>query len=270
MKKCAVITPVYYRRYLDKTVKSVLSNGCDLILVNDSSEPLEVRQMGVSVLNNGRNLGVGISRDRGVALALSRGYEFIGFVDADSILSKTWRSEIDKVLQDDAVLGVSGLALNPNQKSRISRIKFLFKHYGRRIGVPFQIDCSMFRREVFQAASFGGRRIGEDSYFLHHIDLSRTRVCETAISYHHEVDSVTAFFQKEIVGAFYSLSTSRSVAKGLLLTPYTCVKMAGLRNKDPDYPAAAMVWALRQLVWSIAYVSGWIGGYRSAMSQASR
>jgi hypothetical protein len=270
MRKCAIVTPVYYRRYLDGTIRSVVSNGCDLILVNDSSLPLEVKHPGVSVLDNGRNLGVGISRDRGVALALSRGYEFIGFVDADSIVSHTWKSEIDKVLQNNAVLGVSGLALNPNQRSRIARIKFLFKQYGRRTGVPFQIDCSMFKREVFRTANFGGRRIGEDSYFMHHIDMSRTRVCESAISYHHEVDTARAFFRKEIVGAFYSLSTPVSIAKGVLLTPYTCTKMAALRKKSPDYPAAALVWAIRQIVWSIAFVSGWIGGYRSSMSRAWR
>lgn len=270
MKKCAIVTPVYYRRYLDGTVRSVISNGCDLILVNDSRIPLEVKHPGASVLDNRRNLGVGVSRDRGVAFALSRGYEFIGFVDADSILSHTWKSEIDKVFQNDAVLGVSGLALNPNQRSRIARIKFLFKQYGRKTGVPFQIDCSMFRRGVFQTANFGGRRIGEDSYFMHHIDMSRMRVCESAISYHHEVDSVGAFFRKEIVGAFYSLSKPLSVAKGVLLTPYTCAKMAALRKSSPDYPAAALVWAIRQIVWSIAFVSGRIGGYRSTVSHASR
>jgi glycosyltransferase involved in cell wall biosynthesis len=270
MRNCVVVTPVYYRRYLDATVKSVISNSCDLILVNDSSVPLEVKQPGVSVLDNGRNLGVGVSRDRGVALATSRGYDFIGFVDADSILSATWKREIDTVLQNDAVLGVSGLALNPNQRSRIARIKFLFKQYGRRTGVPFQIDCSMFKREAFQTANFGGLRIGEDSYFMHHIDMSRTRVCESAISYHHEVDSARAFFRKEIVGAFFSLSKPLSVVKGFLMTPYTCAKMAALRKKSPDYPAAALVWAIRQIVWSIAFVAGWIGGYRSTVSHASR
>jgi len=261
MRKAVIIIPVLYREHLAKSVTSVLANGCDVIIVNDSDQPLEADRTGVTILDNKVNRGVGYSRKRGVREALARGYDFIGFVDADSVLSKNWISEALKELKDPEVLGVSGLALNPNQKSRTARVKFVLKDYSRRKGVPFQIDCSLFRREALADVSFSLRRIGEDSDFLNRINPKRLRVCEHAISYHHEVEFIREFFWKELVGALYSLSPPRRVAMSFFLTPVTSLRMASLNHRYPDYPFAALVWPIRQLVWTLAYACGRLARY---------
>ncbi len=256
LSRAVIIVPVYYREHLAKTIKSVLANDFDVILVNDSDVPLIYEHRRVTIIDNGRNMGVGASRDRGVRVALERNYDLIGFVDSDSVLSKQWRSECEKTLSDPEVLGVSGLALNPNQRARIARVKFVLKDYGLKRGVPFQIDCSLFRPEAFRHASFGGRKFGEDAYFIRQLDQHRLRVNKNAISYHHEVDSIRIYFRKEILGALYSVAAPVRVAHNLLLTPWTCVKMLMRWRENPDYPFAALVWLLRQIVWNMAYVLG--------------
>lgn len=253
MKRVAIVIPVFYREHLAKAIQSILADDCDVILVNDSDIPLVHDNDRVTIIDNGRNMGVGISRNRGVNVAMERNYDLIGFVDSDSIVSRDWRSECEKTLDDPDVIGVSGLALNPNQKSRIARVKFVLKDYGRREAIPFQIDCSLFKPAVFSYSDFGQRRIGEDAYFLTRLDRSKLRVNENAISYHHEVESTKAFFKKEIVGALYSLSTPLSVAKGLLLTPLTCIKMLRRRKRHRAYPFASLVWLVRQIAWNMAY-----------------
>ena len=260
MEKVAIIIPVFYREHLEKAIKSILVNKCDIIIVNDSDLPLVYNHERVSIIDNDGNLGVGISRNRGVKAALNRGYDFIGFVDSDSIISRNWLSHCLETLSDSQVIGVSGLALNPNQKSWIARVKFVLKDYARRNQIPFQIDCSLFRRDVFSYAGFGSRRIGEDSYFLERIDILKLRVNENAISYHHEVDSVFLFFKKEIIGALYSMSNSLNVAKSFLLTPYTSLKMLFRWRRHRDYPIAALIWILRQIAWNLAYAIGRIAG----------
>ena len=256
MTSIVIIIPVFYREYLEKAIKSILENDCDIILVNDSDTPLVFDHKRVSIIDNERNMGVGISRNRGVDLALERGYDLIGFVDSDSVISRQWRRECEKTLADPRIIGVSGLALNPNQKSRIARVKFILKDYSRRKGIPFQIDCSLFRREVFALSNFGKRRVGEDSFFLHKLDRNTLVVNEKAISYHHEVESTRDFFKKEIVGALYSLSRPKDVARILLLTPLTCFKMLRKWKSHYDYSYAAMIWMLRQIVWNMAYAIG--------------
>ncbi len=256
MTNVAIIIPVFYREHLKKAIRSVLLNDCDVILVNDSDVPLTYEHPRVTVIDNGMNLGVGISRNRGVRAALDVGYDLIGFVDSDSVLSPTWRRECEKTLQDPSIIGVSGLALNPNQPSTIARVKYVLKDYSRRKSIPFQIDCSLFKREAFAHASFGKRRIAEDAFFLRQIDRSRLAVNEDTISYHHEVDSVSDYFRKEIVGALYSLSEPLSVARSFFLTPYTCMKMVLRKDRHPDYPIAALIWLIRQVAWNLAYVLG--------------
>jgi glycosyltransferase involved in cell wall biosynthesis len=256
MSRVAIIVPVLYRDYLRKCIRSILANDCDVIIVNDSDTPLAFDHERVTILDNCENLGVGISRNRGVRFALEKGYELIGFVDSDSIVSRSWRSQCEKTLEDPSVFGVSGLALNPNQKSRIARMKFLFKDYGRRRSIPPQIDCSLFRREAFLLSDFGTRRAGEDSYFLRKLGANRIRVNESAISYHHEVESIRTYFKKEIVGALYSLSQPVRAARTFLLTPLTCLKMLRRWKKHRDYPLASLAWLLRQVVWNMAYAVG--------------
>jgi len=264
MRKTVIIIPVLYRKHLAKSVTSVLANGCDVIIVNDSDRPLDMEKPGVTILDNKANRGVGYSRNRGVREALACGYNFIGFVDADSVLSKNWISEALKELKDPEVLGVSGVAINPNQKSRIARVKFVLKDYSRRKGIPFQIDCSLFRREALADTSFSLRRIGEDSDFLSRVNTKRLRVCEHAISYHHEVEFIQEFFWKELVGAMYSLSPPGRVAISFFLTPVTSLRMASLNHRYPDYPFAALVWPIRQLIWNLAYACGRLVRYGSA------
>lgn len=253
MKRTVFITPVLQREHLAKAIRSVSANGCDHIIVNDSDKPLTIEQDSATVLNNNVNRGVGYSRRKGVSAALSRGYDFIGFVDADSFLSPNWVAEARKVLDSAGILGVSGVALNPNQRSRIARVKFALKDYGRRRGVPFQIDCSLFRREVFDVAGFENRRAGEDSLFIQSINLNRLRVCSTAISYHHETESAREFFRKELMGAFYALTSPRRVALAFLLTPITCLKMAWMSRQKPDYALTALVYLVRQLGWTLSF-----------------
>lgn len=256
MTSVVIIIPVLYRNYLSKTIRSILANDCDIILVNDSETPLKFDNKRVAIVDNKRNMGVGISRNRGVNLALNKGYDLIGFVDSDSVISRNWRRECEKTLAKPGILGVSGLALNPNQSSRIARVKFVFKDYRRRKGIPFQIDCSLFKREAFSLSNFGKRRIGEDSYFLQKLDRNALVVNEKAISFHHEVESTRDFFRKEIVGALYSLSSHRSVAQGFLLTPLTCFKMLRRWKRHYDYSCAAIIWLIRQIAWNMAYVIG--------------
>lgn len=261
MEKIAIVIPVFYRDHLEKCLNSILANECDVYIVNDSSEPLDYRHERVTIIDNHQNLGVGISRNRGIDFALKGDYGYIGFIDADSVVSRTWLSQCLATLQDPNVIGVSGLALNPNQDSRIARVKFLLKEYGRRSSVPFQIDCSIFKREVFTYANFGARRIGEDSFFLGNLDSARLRVNTDAISYHHEVNTTRSFFKKEMVGALYSLSTPIGVARSFLLTPYTCLKMLMRWKRSHDYPLASLVWLVRQIIWNFAYVLGRLSGY---------
>ncbi|MGD9396845.1 MAG: glycosyltransferase family 2 protein [Candidatus Thorarchaeota archaeon] len=256
MTSVAIIIPVFYREHLEKSIKSILENNCDIIIVNDSETPLRFDHERVTIIDNERNMGVGISRNRGVNLALEKGYDLIGFVDSDSVLSRQWRHECEKTLVDPDVLGVSGLALNPNQRSRIARVKFVLKDYSRRKGIPFQIDCSLFKREVFTISNFGTRRVGEDTYFLHKLEKNTLVVNEKAISYHHEVESTRDFFKKEIVGALYSLSRPRDVARIFLLTPLTCFKLLRRWKYHYDYTYAALVWILRQVAWNMAYALG--------------
>lgn len=256
MIEVVIITPVLDRKYLQNSMKSVLANSCDLIIVNDSNKPLELKEKGVYILNNTRNRGIGISRNRGVQFALKKGYEYIGFVDADSVLSENWREELESVLQSPEVIGVSGLALNPDQKSRIARIKFLYKTYGRRHKIPFQIDCSLFHREAFSNASFGTRRFGEDAYFLNQINQQKLRVSPKAVSFHYETERIHVYLKKELLGALYSESHSNRIIKSFLLTPWTMIKMAKLRSTDSDYSVAALFWIFRQLLWFSAFIIG--------------
>jgi glycosyltransferase involved in cell wall biosynthesis len=256
MTRVAIIIPVFYREHLEKAIKSILASDCDIILVNDSDIPLEFNHERVTIIDNKQNMGVGISRNRGVNLAMEQGYDLIGFVDSDSMISRYWRPECEKSLDDPRIVGVSGLALNPNQRSRVARVKFILKDYSRRKDIPFQIDCSLFKREAFTLSNFGNRRIGEDSFFLRKLDRSVLVVNEKAISYHNEIESVRDFFRKEIVGAFYSLSCPRDVAQSFLLTPLTCFKMLRLRKRHYDYSYAALIWFVRQIAWNMAYAIG--------------
>lgn len=256
MKRVVLITPVFDRTYLEQSTESVLANNCDAIIVNDSKEPLAMKGEGITIINNEANLGIGISRDRGVQKALEIGYQFIGFVDADSVLSKNWLKEITNVLQKPGILGVSGLALNPNQRSRIARIKFLFKKYSRRHHIPFQIDCSLFHRVAFEGRQFSGRRFGEDAFFLRQLNRQQLAVCPTAISYHYETERVGNYFEKEILGALYSVGAFREIGKNFLLTLWTTRKMAALRRQNADYPWAALLWLFRQPLWFFAYIIG--------------
>lgn len=256
MTDVVIITPVLNRKYLKDSMESVLANHCDLIIVNDSKEPLIIDNKAVVVLDNKRNLGIGISRNRGVHFALQKNYKFIGFVDADSILSENWLEELKKEMRSPDVIGASGLALNPNQTARIARIKYLFKVYSRRFGIPFQIDCSLFRRQVFYDTNFGTRRYGEDAFFLSKISPKKLQVSSKAISFHYESDRVSGYFRKELLGALYSLSRIKHVAMFFLLSPWTTMKMAGMRRKDTDFSLAAFVWIFRQLIWFIAFLFG--------------
>ncbi len=256
MSRVVIIVPVYYREHLTKTIRSVLASDCDVILVNDSDVPLVYDHKRVTIIDNGRNMGCGISRNRGVKAALERHYDLIGFVDSDSMVSPQWRIECEKTLNTPAILGVSGLALNPNQRARIARVKYVLKDYARRRRIPFQIDCSLFKPEVFTYANFGGRRFGEDTYFIRQLDPHRLYVNIRAISYHHEVESVRVFFRKEILGALYSVLSPVRVAKNFLLTPLTCIKMLTRWRINPEYPFATLVWLMRQVVWNMAYLVG--------------
>ncbi|MFW9975137.1 MAG: glycosyltransferase family 2 protein [Candidatus Thorarchaeota archaeon] len=260
MSRIVIIIPVFYREHLEKAVRSVLANECDVILVNDSAAPLEFAHPRVHIVENNENLGVGISRNRGVNAALKGKYDFIGFVDSDSVITREWRGQCEHTLRDPKVIGVSGLALNPNQKSRIARVKFALKDYDRRGRIPFQIDCSLFKPEVFSYSDFGSRRAGEDALFISKLDRTKLHVNEKAISYHHEVASYRSFFKKEIVGALLSLSTPFSVARSFLLTPLTCLKMLAKWKRLPEYPFASLIWLFRQLMWNMAYFLGRLAG----------
>lgn len=64
----------------------VARGGCDLIFVNDGSRDKTaavLKTIGATVIDDGVNRGKAEAVRRGVCLALERGYDFVGFWDAD-------------------------------------------------------------------------------------------------------------------------------------------------------------------------------------------
>jgi glycosyltransferase involved in cell wall biosynthesis len=89
----SIIMPIYNtERYLSESVESVLNqtySPIELICVNDSSTDNSLNILKsykeIIIVNNDKNLGAGVSRNKGIEAA--RG-EFIAFIDADDIWLK--------------------------------------------------------------------------------------------------------------------------------------------------------------------------------------
>tara|TARA_Y100001970_G_C14259681_1_gene878922 strand:+ start:26120 stop:26866 length:747 start_codon:yes stop_codon:yes gene_type:complete len=98
MSLVSVIMPYYFKRsYLENSLNSVLNQSyknLEIILVNDETnletkkflQTISKKDMRIKLINNGKNLGAGKSRNK--AIEMSNG-EYIAFCDCDDLWKKT-------------------------------------------------------------------------------------------------------------------------------------------------------------------------------------
>lgn len=130
MKKSSlsIIMPVYNaEKYLKKSLDSFvkhLTDNDELIIVNDCSidESLNLienykknnKSKNIILINNDKNIGAGLSRNK--ALEIAKG-EYIGFIDADDYVDKLYFQNMLKLAEkENSDIVVSDIALVENNK----------------------------------------------------------------------------------------------------------------------------------------------------------
>ena len=111
----SVIIPVYNtKKYIKKCINSVLNqktiDKIEIILINDSSNDGSEKIIQsyknnniIKIINNKKNLGVGISRNYGIAAATG---EYILFLDSDDCLYKNSLKKIEKLIEKKPLIDV--------------------------------------------------------------------------------------------------------------------------------------------------------------------
>ena len=111
----SVIIPVYNtKKYIKKCIDSVLNqktiNKIEIIIINDSSNDGSEKIIQsyknnniIKIINNKKNLGVGISRNNGIEAATG---EYILFLDSDDCLYKNSLKNIEKLIEKKPLMDV--------------------------------------------------------------------------------------------------------------------------------------------------------------------
>lgn len=116
-KLVSVITPVYNaEKYLRETIESVLNQTyaeIEFILVNDCSTDQstsiidEFNEGRIVLINNEKNIGAALSRNRAISESKGR---FIAFVDSDDVWEKDKiEKQVGNLLNTDFVMSYTGI-----------------------------------------------------------------------------------------------------------------------------------------------------------------
>lgn len=174
MPKVSVIVPVYnVEKYLERCINSLLDqtfSDYEIICINDcspdsSSEILKkysVLSCKVKVFTNEENLGLGLTRERGISEASS---EYIMFVDSDDYVSRDYLETYYRAMLEannvDAVIG--GYIRDVDGRKR--------KHIPQKSvwsSITYTIACAKMYKKKFitdNNLTFTNIRMGEDIFF---------------------------------------------------------------------------------------------------------
>lgn len=129
--KISIIIPTYNRpealiRLLDR-LKSLLVKGVELIVVDDSKNPLPIEYLAswksqLIYLHRGEKLGVSSARNEGSKISTA---EYLIFLDDDDEVTKAWLTDFYSIALEDPdwVFCDMKVVTNQNEASRISASK---------------------------------------------------------------------------------------------------------------------------------------------------
>ena len=174
MPKVSVIVPVYnVERYLERCINSLLDqtfSDYEIICIDDCSPDNSYEILKkysnlsskVKVLSNEKNLGLGLTRERGIAESSS---EYIMFVDSDDYVARDYLETYYHAMEesDDIDVVIGGYIRDIDGKKR--------KHLPQNSvwsSITYTIACAKMYRKKFiveNSLTFTDVRMGEDIFF---------------------------------------------------------------------------------------------------------
>lgn len=120
-KKLSIIMPVYNAdKLLEKTLNSFLNNlnnSVELIIIDDNSTDTSLKMLKdyekkydyIKIIHNEKNMGAGLSRNKGLAIARGK---YIGFIDSDDYVDENYfQNMLDEAENNDCDIVVSDITL---------------------------------------------------------------------------------------------------------------------------------------------------------------
>lgn len=174
MPKISVIVPVYnVEKYLERCIKSLLDqtfSDYEIICINDCSpdnsceilKKFSCLSSKVKVFSNEKNLGLGLTRERGIEESSS---EYIMFVDSDDYVARDYLETYYRAMveADDVDVVIGGYIRDIDGKKR--------KHLPKKSvwsSITYTIACAKMYRKNFivdNGLTFTDVRMGEDIFF---------------------------------------------------------------------------------------------------------
>ncbi len=213
MKRFCVVVPAHNEALvIEKTLRALIAAGAtpgDIYLVDDCSSDNTgdiAFSLGVTVLRNNPNLGKARAVSRIVEVYdLYNQYEFIGLMDADTIVDPNYFTEMLKGFEDKEVVVTCGrpISVAHNWLTAHRALCYANGHYVYRkaqtkIGVVcIAPGCStMYRSSIFSKLNWHAGTVAEDMYVtiqIHHEKLGKVAYMGNARVYTQTPRTLSAY-----------------------------------------------------------------------------
>lgn len=213
MKKFCVVVPAYNEALvIEKTLRALIAAGAqpnDIYLVDDNSKDNTAElalALGVTVLRNDPNLGKALAVSRIVeTYDLYNQYEFIGLMDADTIVDVGYFTEMLKGFEDEEVVVTCGrpISVAYNWLTAHRALCYANGHYVYRkaqskIGVVcIAPGCAtMYRASIFKKLNWHAGTVAEDMYVtiqIHHEKMGKVAYMGKARVYTQTPRTLSAY-----------------------------------------------------------------------------
>lgn len=160
----SIIIPTYFEeKYIESCLKSIIKNSpknIEIIVVdsNSSDKTREIAGKYADKVINIKNRGVGKARNIGAEVAKG---EILLFVDADTILSKTFIREFEKTFHDSKVVCSAGFVFGDNKNLGI--FLNIYKYLWFCVNNLIALISSIFGFPLFPTVCCGCRRWAFDA-----------------------------------------------------------------------------------------------------------
>lgn len=126
---CAIIVAYNPDVILEKIIRSLNSQHCHIILINNSEEDISTvsPSLSVDIINNKKNIGIAAAQNLGIDFAMKKKFKFIFFLDQDTVISKNFCSSMISSFNQISSIDNSIGCLVPNyiNKQTKEQAKFL-------------------------------------------------------------------------------------------------------------------------------------------------
>lgn len=188
----AIVVSFNGMSWISRCVSSVAESGADLLVIDNGSTdgtPEWLRSEGIEVISRDDNPGFGAANNIGIALALSRGYDYVYLLNQDAWLCDRCLERMLSVFKSDAAVGygvlspvqfdASGKKLDANFEKKCGRA-LKDSGWSRRKGggpsvleVPFVMAAhwlvSAYALRMVGGFSPAFKQYGEDDNWLHRL-----------------------------------------------------------------------------------------------------